>query len=185
MTREDFVPIPRYDMKTLTTPMESLTNPLRDENIPAITAKLFYSTRYLGKYDLDAGEWTGEHAGVDLKLARGTGVGAVGGGRVLSVATSKNLGLHVVIEHRMKNGETYYSTYGHFDSATVSAGQDVEPGQTIGFVGMTGNTSAPHLHLQIGKGKPGGHTPWQPGDGNPDASMVNPVTFLGTWRNGE
>lgn len=181
MTADDFVSIPRYDLKTLTIPMETLTNPIKDENIPTITAKLFYSTRYMGKYDLDAGEHTGGHFGVDLKLARGTGVGAIGGGRVSSVQTTQRLGLHVIIEHRLKTGETFYSVYGHLDSASVTAGQDVKPGEMIGTVGMTGNTSAPHLHLQTDIGAPGeAHVPAESENG-----MVNPTTFISTYRNGE
>ncbi len=186
MSASDFVSIPPYNLSTLTIPMESLLRPLRDENIPTITAKLFYSTRYLGIYDLDAGERTGNHAGVDLKLARGTPIGVVGGGRVVSVTTTQTLGLHVIIEHRMKNGDTYYSIYGHFDSATVSAGQDVKPGHTIGYVGMTGNTTAPHLHLEIDRGEPGeDHIPYPEAGGTAGNGMVNPITFIARYRNGE
>lgn len=184
MTREDFVSIPSYNMGVLTTPMSSLTNPLKDENIPAITAKLFYSTRFYSTYDLDAAEHTGEHVGVDLKLARGTPIGAIAGGRVTSVTKTQRLGLHVVIEHRLKNGEVYFSIYGHFDSAAVSPGQDVKPGQTVGYVGMTGNTSAPHLHLQIDLGTAGeNHLPYEGAES--DAKTVHPITFLGKWRSGE
>ncbi len=185
MTAADFVSLPRYDMSTLTIPMSELTNPIRDENIPIITAKLFYSTRYLGSYDLDAGEHTGGHAGIDLKLARGTPIGAIAGGRVSSVATTETLGLHVVIEHRLRNGETYYSVYGHFDSTSVSVGQEVKPGQQIGNVGMTGNTSAPHLHLQVDRGIAGGHhIPFVEG-GDAALDMVHPISFITKYRNGE
>ncbi len=187
MTDEDFVKIPRYDMNVLTTPMESLEKPWREENVPAITAKLFYSTRFFGSYDLDAGEYTGTHVGVDLKLARGAPVGAIGGGRVNSVQKTQTLGLHVVIEHRLKNGETYYSVYGHFDKAAVNVGDDVVPGQTVGYVGMTGNTSAPHLHLQVDRGSPGeNHIPVPPGtSGDVGSLVVNPLTFISTHRSKE
>lgn len=184
MTAADFVSLPRYDMSKLTIPMSSLT-PVTDETIPIITAKLFYSTRYLGKYDLDAAEGSGKHAGVDLKLARGTPIGAIAGGRVSSVGTTQSLGLYVIIEHRLRNGETYYSVYGHFDSTSVSVGQDVQPGQQIGNVGMTGNTSAPHLHLQVDRGTPGGnHVPFAEG-GDAASGMVNPISFIAKYRSGE
>ncbi len=185
MTSSDFVAIPRYDMSTLTVAMASLTNPVTDASIPTLTAKLFYSTRYLGQYDLDAAEGSGKHAGVDLKLARGTPISSIAGGRVTTVTKTQNLGLHVVIEHRLKNGETYYSVYGHFDSASVNVGQDVKPGQTIGIVGITGNTSAPHLHLQVDRGQAGeNHVPFAEGV-NAATGMVNPITFIGMYRNGE
>ncbi len=147
-----FVPVPSYDLDVLTTPLSSLTNPITDRTIPLITAKLFYSTRFFGKYDLDAGEFTGKHSGVDLMLARGTPVGAVAGGRVSSVSADDRLGLHVIIEHRHPTDGTFYSIYGHLDSVSVDEGQDVSPGTIVGKVGMTGNTSAPHLHLQIDRG---------------------------------
>jgi murein DD-endopeptidase MepM/ murein hydrolase activator NlpD len=176
MTAADFVSIPRYDLKSLTTPMAGLTNPIKTENIPMITAKLFYSTRFFGIYDLDAGEFTGTHAGVDLKLARGTPVGAIAGGRVAVVTQTQRLGLHVIIEHRLRNGETYYSIYGHFDSVPVKEGQDITPGQTVGLAGMTGNTSSPHVHLQVDKGVPGErHIPYE---GPLRSNVLNPIAFI-------
>ena len=185
MTPEDYVAIPRYDMSKLTIPMSSINNPVTEANIPIITAKLFYSTRYLGQYDLDAAEGSGKHAGVDLKLPRGTPIGAIAGGRVSYIGTSHDLGLFVMVEHRLKSGETFYSIYAHFDRATVTVGQDIEPGEQLGNVGMTGNTSGPHLHLQVDRGEPGGnHTPFQEG-GDAATGMVNPITFISMYRNGE
>lgn len=190
MQESDFVRIPSYDLAKMTVPMASLTDPLLDENIPAITRKLFYSTRFFGAYDLDAGEFSGVHPGVDLKLARGTPIGSIGGGRVNAVSTSKNLGLYVVVEHRLKNGEVYYSVYGHFDSVSVSVGQDVSPGQILGRVGMTGNTSGPHVHLQIDRGQAGEqHIPYAP-TSIPSSSeagryVVHPITFISSHRTGD
>lgn len=179
MADADFVSVPRYDLRTLTIPMEELLRD-RNSNIAAITAKLFYSTRFFGKYDLDAGEYTGTHAGVDLKLARGTPIRVIGGGRVAVVTETQRLGLHVIVEHRLRSGETYYSIYGHLDSVSVSEGQDVTPGQTVGRVGMTGNTTAPHVHLQVDRGNPGErHEPYQGPQSN---AAVNPVTFIGGNR---
>jgi NTP pyrophosphatase (non-canonical NTP hydrolase) len=133
----------------------------------------------------DAAEGSGKHAGVDLKLPRGTPIGAIAGGRVSYIGTSHDLGLFVMVEHRLKSGETFYSIYAHFDRATVTVGQDIEPGEQLGNVGMTGNTSGPHLHLQVDRGEPGGnHTPFQEG-GDAATGMVNPITFISMYRNGE
>jgi murein DD-endopeptidase MepM/ murein hydrolase activator NlpD len=142
----DFVPVPAYDMQKLTVPMQSLLQP---RNIPEITRKLFYSTRFFGAYDLDSGEWTAVHPAIDIKMPIGTPVLAAAGGRVYSVTQSQTLGLHVLIEHRHPTDGTFYSIYGHLGSVAVQAGDDVLPGQTIGFVGMTGNTSGPHVHFQV------------------------------------
>ncbi len=191
LTSEDFVDIPRYDLTVLMTPMETLVKPLREENIPLITAKLFYSTRFFGKYNLDSGEYVGTHPALDLKLARGTPIGAIAGGRVSYVESSEMLGLHIVIEHHLKNGETYYSIYGHFDKAAVHAGEIVTPGQIVGYVGMTGNTSAPHVHLQIDRGEAAEphHEPYvpssTPSENEALTYVTHPITFIEKYSNGE
>lgn len=189
MERTDFVRVPSYDLDTLTTPMKKLTAD-RDapENVRAITAKLFYSTRFFGSYDLDAGEFSGEHAGIDLKLPEGTPVGAVGGGIVASVRRdASGLGTHVTIEHRV-DGETYYSIYGHLASAKVRAGEEVYAGQTIGLSGSTGRSTSGHLHLQIDRGVPGdaAHDAYWPEDvpdpSEADLRTVNPIEFIEAHR---
>lgn len=149
MPSGEFVPLPSYNLQALKTPLRSLVDPIKQENIPLLTAKLFYSTRYYGAYDLDAGEFSGLHPGIDLKLAFGTPIGSIGGGRVHAVQKDAALGLYVMIEHRLPTGETLFSIYGHLDTVNVRDGQDIAPGQIIGSVGMTGNTTAAHVHLQI------------------------------------
>ncbi len=150
MTDADFVPIPNYDLNVLTTPLDELKrNIFLSWAQSAITAKLFYSTRYFGTYDVDAGEFSGTHAGVDLKLPLGTPVGSIAGGRVTYVGSDDRLGLHVIVEHRHPSEGTLYSVYGHLGGVSVRANQDVLPGTVLGTVGMTGNTSGAHLHLQV------------------------------------
>lgn len=173
-----FGPVPPYNRALLKTPMAQLLNP-RDS--AGITQKLFYSTRFMGEYDLDADEHTGTHVGVDLKLPLGQGFGSIAGGRVQSVVTDERLGLHIIIEHRAPNGNTYYSIYGHCGSVAVRAGQEVESGEYIGTVGMTGQTSAPHLHLQVDLGRPGEatHVPFTtatPGDIS--QYSIDPLQFI-------
>lgn len=51
----------------------------------------------------------------------------------------------VVINH----GNGYMTLYAHCNSLAVSAGQSVTKGQTIAFVGSTGDSSGPHLHFEI------------------------------------
>ncbi len=184
MSREDFVPVPSYDMSRLTVPMSELTNP---RNVDELTRKLFYSTHYFGAYDLDAAEFTAVHPGIDLKVALGTPVSAVAGGRVVTVKTDKALGIHVIIEHRHPTDGTFYSIYGHLGAATVDVGDDIAPGDIIGSIGMTGNTSGPHLHLQIDRGEPGetNHRPYLPAAvpslSEADRHGINPMTFIRTY----
>ncbi len=187
MGPSDFVSVPDYDLSRLTVPLQELINP---RNNSEITRKLYYSTRWFGAYDIDAGEFTGNHPGVDLKVALGTPVRAIAGGRVVSVTQNDRLGLYAVIEHRHPTDGAFYSVYAHLGSASVGSGDAVEPGQTIGAVGMTGNTSGPHLHLQVDRGEPGeAHLPYTPASmpSRDEATRraVNPVNFIGRYANGE
>jgi murein DD-endopeptidase MepM/ murein hydrolase activator NlpD len=177
----DFVAVPRYDMQKLLMPFKEV---VAEKDEAAITSKLFYSTKYYGKYDLDAKEYTAAHPGIDLKLALGTPIGSLAGGRVHDVRKDAILGLHVIIEHRHPTAGTFYSIYGHLGSTSVTSGQDVQAGQIIGTVGLTGNTSGPHLHLQVDRGSPGEsyHVVFLPHDvpspGEADAHTVHPIHFI-------
>ncbi len=179
---EDFVPLPPYDLSELTIPMSSLAPDRTPEHVRLITAKLTYSTRYFGRYDLDSGEFEGAHAGVDIKLALGTPVGAIGGGRVSTVGEDDLLGTYVVIEHHLDNA-VYFSIYGHMGNVTVSPGEDVVAGQTIAYVGLTGESASPHVHLQIDRDdgvRP--HLPYRASlpVTNPAEAIwtVNPILFI-------
>lgn len=91
------------------------------------------------------------HTGIDLAAPVGTPVYAVEDGVVIAAGTIKNAygneayGNCILISHKNLN----YSFYAHLDKVHVKAGQKVSIGQKIGSVGMTGNTSGPHLHFEI------------------------------------
>jgi len=151
----EFIAPPVYDMATLTRPLEELNNAIRTDDIAnAITAKLFYSTRYMGSYDLDSPEFSNpQHPGIDMKMPAGTPVRAIAGGVVHALQKQQNgLGNLVIIEHRLPDtGERVFSVYGHMDLRLVGTGESVDSGQIIGTVGSTGRSTNPHLHLQIDK----------------------------------
>ena len=86
------------------------------------------------------------HEGVDIFAPRGTPVVAVQGG-VVSRTGETPLGGKVV----WLRGGRYAYYYAHLDSQLVSAGRRVQPGDTLGLVGNTGNARAtpPHLHFGI------------------------------------
>lgn len=186
MTEDAFVPVPSYDVALLDIPVRSLMGRTAQQ-IPILTAKLFYSTRFMGTYDLDAGEFSGMHPGIDLKLAQGTPVAAIGGGRVAAVRTDDILGLHVLVEHRHPTEGQIVSIYGHLDSVAVRAGDHVAAGENVGTVGMTGNTSAPHLHLQIDRTQNAlNHTIYRPKTAlsREEAARrtINPADLIGGFR---
>lgn len=185
MASTDFVPVPRYDRKVLTTSLSSYTKN-RTTSINEITAKLFYSTRHMGTYDVDADEYTGTHPGIDIKLASGTPIYSIGGGKVHRVEADSALGKYVTVEHRI-GAETFFSIYGHLEKQTVQVGDNVEPGTVIGYSGNTGKSTAPHLHLQIDRDdgtRP--HKRYWPNGNRPatvaDSYTVHPIHFIGAHR---
>ena len=96
--------------------------------------------------DRDAG--ARRHHGIDIFAPRGTPVVAAARGVVRSISPN-NLGGNVVWLSDYDRGQTLY--YAHLDRHNVTAGQQVEIGDTLGFVGNTGNarTTAPHLHFGV------------------------------------
>ena len=88
------------------------------------------------------------HHGVDVFARRGTPVVASAAGRASRVRTTRLGGKVVWIRDPVRNASFYYA---HLDSQHVSDGTLVERGDTIGFVGNTGNarTTPPHLHFGI------------------------------------
>jgi peptidoglycan LD-endopeptidase LytH len=89
-----------------------------------------------------------EHHGIDIFAPRNTPVLAATRGVVTSVGTN-NLGGNVVWLWDPRRGHSQY--YAHLERQAVSAGQAVQPGDVLGYVGNTGNarTTAPHLHFGI------------------------------------
>jgi murein DD-endopeptidase MepM/ murein hydrolase activator NlpD/SH3-like domain-containing protein len=89
-----------------------------------------------------------QHHGVDIFAPRGTPVLAAARGVVRSISPN-NLGGNVVWLSDSDRGQTLY--YAHLDRHNVVAGQHVEIGDTLGFVGNTGNarTTPPHLHFGV------------------------------------
>ncbi len=184
MNPSDFVPVPKYDLKRLTMSMYNLSRDLQEVHLPIVTEKVFYSTRDMGRYHPDSNEFEGIHPGIDLKLAPETPVGAVAGGRVHATDIDPYLGSYVMIEHILPDTKEHVvSIYGHLASISVEEGQTVKPGSLIGYVGSTGRSSGPHLHLQIDYKKgPERHEPYVPsvGSGPSEVSkwMIHPIEFI-------
>ena len=92
------------------------------------------------------GQWR-NHTGTDYAAAEGTPVRAIGDGVVIFAGRKGGYGNMIDIRHR--NGMV--SRYGHMRNfATgVRPGSRVTMGTTIGYVGMTGWATGPHLHFEI------------------------------------
>ncbi len=138
------------------------------------------------------GQFCGSHPGVDLAVASGTSIFAIGAGTVFKVDTvgAGGWGKHVVLQLNVFEGGapvTIYVTYAHLSSvaAGVILNAAVAAGQKLGATGNTGNSTGPHLHFQIDKAAPI-HPYWPNGAPNtPDftgtlkAYTYNPLTSIG------
>lgn len=85
------------------------------------------------------------HTGLDIATSTGTPIKAAAAGTVTFSGYKGSYGYMVVLSHG--NGVQTY--YGHCSQLYVSAGQTVSQGATIAAVGSTGNSTGPHLHLEI------------------------------------
>ena len=87
----------------------------------------------------------GAHTGLDIAASSGTPIKAAAGGTVTFSGRKGSYGNMIVITH--SNGvQTYYC---HCSTLYVTAGETVAQGQVIAAVGTTGNSTGPHLHLEI------------------------------------
>ena len=85
------------------------------------------------------------HSGIDIAANTGTPIYAANAGPILYAGWNNwGYGNTVVIAHG-----PFSTLYGHMSSIAVRCGQSVNPGQVIGYVGSTGNSSGPHLHFEL------------------------------------
>ncbi len=102
----------------------------------------------------------GQHAHrLDFAAPAGTPIASIANGVVSSTAYDGVYGNKTVVT--LEDGTEVW--YCHQTGFSVSAGDQVSSGQTIGTVGSTGNSTGPHLHLEV-----------RPGAGDP----VDPFTAL-------
>ena len=86
------------------------------------------------------------HRGVDYAAASGTPIHAAGDGKITFRGWQNGYGNVVILQH----GGHYSTLYGHMSRfAGIRDGQHVSQGQTIGYVGMTGMATGPHLHYEF------------------------------------
>ncbi len=86
------------------------------------------------------------HPGIDIAGEAGVPVVAAASGKVITSGWDDwGFGNYIRIKH--PNGSV--TVYGHNRRLLVSKGQEVAVGQTIGEMGSTGNSTAPHLHFEV------------------------------------
>jgi murein DD-endopeptidase MepM/ murein hydrolase activator NlpD len=98
------------------------------------------------------------HKGVDFGVPTGTPIYAAGEGVVEQSGWAGGYGRFVLLRHN----QHLETAYGHMSriAASSAVGQHVHQGQVIGYVGMTGDATGPHLHFEVRK----------------DGSQVNPIS---------
>jgi murein DD-endopeptidase MepM/ murein hydrolase activator NlpD len=89
--------------------------------------------------------WSSDHTGLDFAAAYGSPVVSVARGVVTEAAYAGAYGNRVIVTHP-DGTETWYC---HMDSFAVSEGESVDAGSQVGALGMSGNTTGPHLHLEV------------------------------------
>lgn len=89
--------------------------------------------------------WGRMHEGVDWACSIGTTVMASREGTVIQAGWINGYGNCVTISH----GDGVITRYGHMNSVSVSVGQAVSQGETIGYSGNTGRSTGPHLHFEL------------------------------------
>ncbi len=91
------------------------------------------------------------HMAYDLAAPVGTPIKATKDGVVSKVVVggwNTGYGTFVMVDH----GDGYSSLYAHMEAVNVHVGESVVGGQTVvGFIGLTGRTTGPHVHFEIRK----------------------------------
>jgi len=85
------------------------------------------------------------HSGVDLREEYGTPVRATAGGSISVAGPNGGYGNMVEVDH----GNGYATRYAHLSAISVTPGQHVAAGETVGRVGSTGRSTGPHLHYEV------------------------------------
>lgn len=110
-------------------------------------------TQYFGNTAFaQSGAYNGSgHNGIDIGIPTGTAIGAALGGTVLATGNTDSIpgcysfGKWVMVNH--PNGLS--TLYAHLSSVSVSKGSSVTSGQILGYSGMTGYATGPHLHFGV------------------------------------
>ena len=118
-------------------------------NVFGDTNWLPYVTSYYGYRVHPISGEKNYHKAVDIGMPQGTEILAGHDGVVTQAGEAGSYGLIVVLEGAMEDGKTLTTKYAHCSELLVSAGQEVKQGDVIAKVGSTGDSTGPHLHLEV------------------------------------
>ncbi len=118
---------------------------------PLPIERTYVTSRFGPRTDPITGKLNSNHGGMDIPANTGTPIYAVQGGVVItSTYAPASYGNYVAISHGTnEKGQTVVTLYGHMSKRAVKEGATVKQGQIIGYVGSTGRSTGPHLHLEL------------------------------------
>jgi murein DD-endopeptidase MepM/ murein hydrolase activator NlpD len=111
--------------------------------------------RLTARFGQSSGLWANTHTGLDFAAPSGTPVVAVASGTVTEAASAGAYGNRLVLT-TAEGDEIWFC---HLTAFAASPGEEVRAGEVIGYVGSTGNSTGPHLHLEV---RPGAGDPVDP-----------------------
>lgn len=114
--------------------------------------------RIMSTFGFRVSPWRGFHSGLDINTAYGSKVKSSAVGVVGFVGWRNGYGKTIIVNH----GFGTETLYGHLSGFACKVGQRVNKGGLIGYVGMTGFTTGPHLHYEVIK----------------NGIQVNPMSYL-------
>jgi murein DD-endopeptidase MepM/ murein hydrolase activator NlpD len=85
------------------------------------------------------------HAGIDISAPFGEPIHATGDGFVEFADRTSGYGREVILDH----GHGLKTVYGHMSGFAVTAGDQVRRGQVIGYIGLSGRSTGPHVHYEV------------------------------------
>lgn len=110
------------------------------------------------RFNQAGGRWAHNHTGLDFAAPMGTPVRSVMAGEVIQADFEGAYGRQVKVRH----ADGTVTSYSHMSEFDVSVGDSVEAGTMVGRIGMTGNTTGPHVHFEVlpDGGSPINPEPW-------------------------
>jgi murein DD-endopeptidase MepM/ murein hydrolase activator NlpD len=89
--------------------------------------------------------WASNHTGLDFAAPMGTPVRSVLPGEVIQAEFAGAYGRQVKVRH----ADGTVTSYGHMSEFSVNVGDVVAAGTQVGSIGMSGNTTGPHVHFEV------------------------------------